>query len=191
MHDYRKGTVQPKPIRPAPYTAEAAGYQRLDGQTIPRRNIRTKEQLKTRPQDDIATVFDVVKWSSARYGNAKAMGSRKLIKLHNETKTMKRIVDGKEQEYEKQWTFSEMSGYQYTSFTEHHQRALQLGAGLRKLGLSPGDKVEIYASTRYECESFTNCVLYLCFHILHASLRVAQFADTLIMSSLLPETYVI
>lgn len=166
MQDYKKGTVQPKAIRQPPYTVEAKGYSRLDGETVPRRNVRTADQLKTRPHEDIATVFDVLKHASARYGNAKAMGSRKLIKLHRETKKMKRMVDGAEQEFEKEWTYSELSPYRFTTFTEHYQRALSLGCGLRKLGLNPGDKVSIYASTR--------CVLihlerFLCAQFSHSS----------------------
>ena len=148
MHDYKKGTVQPKAIRQPPYSVEVKGHPRIDGETVPRRNIRTADQLKTRPHDDIATVLDILKYASAKYGNAKAMGSRKIIKNHHESKKMKRMVDGKEEEYDKQWTFSELGPYRYTTFTEHYQRAMHLGSGLRKLGLKPGDKVSIFASTR-------------------------------------------
>lgn len=34
--------------------------------------------------------------------NAKAMGSRKLIKTHQETKKVKKMVDGEEREVDKQ-----------------------------------------------------------------------------------------
>lgn len=34
--------------------------------------------------------------------NAKAMGSRKLVKTHQETKKVKKIVDGEEHEVDKQ-----------------------------------------------------------------------------------------
>ena len=142
-------TVQPRAIRQPPYTAEVPGYTAVEGETIPRRNIRTREQLRSRPHDDVNTVYELVRYSAAKFGNAKAMGSRKVLRTHVETKKVKRVVDGREEETEKQWSFFELSGYHYISFVDYEQRVLQLGAGLRKLGLEPGDRLQIYASTRF------------------------------------------
>jgi long-chain acyl-CoA synthetase len=149
MPDYKSMTIQPRPIRSPPYTVEAPGYQPVKGETIPRRNTRTKDELKTRPHEDIGTIHDVLKWSSSKFGNAKALGVRKLIKTHVENKKIKRVVDGKEEEVDKKWTYFELSGYSYRTFAEFEKFALNIGAGFRALGLGAGDRVLIYASTRY------------------------------------------
>lgn len=147
MSDPKRMTFNPWPVRPPPYTVDAPGYTPVDGETIPRRNARSKDQLRSRPIEDVATIYDLVKYSAAKYGNARALGSRKILRTHVETKKVKKIVDGIAQEVDKKWTFFELSGYQYMSFVEYEQRTLQLGAGLRQLGLKPGDKLQIYAAT--------------------------------------------
>ena len=79
------------------------------------------------------------------------MGTRTLIKIHNEVKKEMRVVDGEEKVTEKNWEFFEMSGYEYLTFREHKIRALEIGSGMRKLGLGLGDRVHIFAGTRYVC----------------------------------------
>lgn len=138
----------PKIYKTGPVTVEAPGYERVEGETIPRRNIKCKDALKTRPVPEIATVYDILKYASAKYGNAKALGSRKLVKTHNEVKKIKKVVDGKEEEIEKKWTYFELSGYTYSSFVEVEKKALNIGAGLRKLGLVEGDKLHMFAATQ-------------------------------------------
>lgn len=88
-----------------------------------------------------------MKLSSEKYGNAKALGTRKLIKTHQETKKVKKIVDGQETEIDKKWTYFELSGYEYLSFHDYEKLILQIGAGYRKLGLEKGDRVHIFAAT--------------------------------------------
>lgn len=132
-----------------PFTVEVPGSSPVPGETIPRRSIRSPEKLLVSPdEDNIATVFDIVRSSAKRYGDRKAVGSRKLIKKHNETKKVKKMVDGKIQEVDKMWTYFELSGYSYLSFKEYETLVLQLGAGLRKLGLKAQDRVHLFASTR-------------------------------------------
>lgn len=131
-----------------PYTVDSPGYEKVDGETIPRRNAKIKDKgLAVRPLDEIATVPDVLKYAAAKFGNAKAVGTRKLIKTHNETKKVKKVVDGQTQEVDKKWTYFELSGYKYQTFSEFEQQSLQFGAGLRKLGLKAEDRVHLYAAT--------------------------------------------
>lgn len=139
---------QPKCVKQPPFSVDAPGYEPVQGETIPRRNPRSRNQLKLRPQDDVATVFDILKYSSRQFGNAKALGARKLIKTHNETKKVKKMVDGKEEQVDKNWTYFELSEYKYMSFVEFEQMALQLGAGFRQLGMNKPDRVHIFAATR-------------------------------------------
>jgi long-chain acyl-CoA synthetase len=139
--------VQPRIYHKPPFSLEAPGYQPVEGETIPRRNVNTVNKLQESPSPDIQTVFDIVKTSSAKYGNAKALGSRKLIRTHIETKKVKKMVDGQEQEVDKKWTYFELSEYSYQSFSEYEKFILQLGCGLRKLGMEKEDRLHIFAAT--------------------------------------------
>ncbi|KAF7956823.1 hypothetical protein EAE96_004149 [Botrytis aclada] len=140
-------SVQPKFYHSPPFSAEAPGYKPVKGETIPRRHPLTANKLATRPSEDVSTVFDIIKRSSEKYGNAKAVGSRSLIKTHQEVKKVKKMVDGEQQEVDKKWTYFELSEYKYMSFSEYEKLILQIGAGYRKLGLNKEDRVHIFAAT--------------------------------------------
>ncbi|CAG8952462.1 hypothetical protein HYFRA_00001209 [Hymenoscyphus fraxineus] len=140
-------TVQPRIVKKPPFSVDAPGYEKVDGETIPRRHPKAVNGLIERPAEDIKTVFDVVGHASKYYGNAKAIGSRKLIKTHQEVKKVKKVVDGEEREVDKKWTYFELSGYEYMTFTEYEKLTLELGAGYRKLGLQKEDRIHIYAAT--------------------------------------------
>jgi len=145
--DLKSMVPQPKIYKQPPYTVEVPGVKKVDGETIPRRNVRTKDGLKSTPEPDVRTVFDILKRSSEKYGNAKAVGNRKLIKMHEENKKVKKMVDGKEQEVDKKWSYFELSPYKYLSFVEYEQLALKVGAGYRALGLQAEDRVHLFAAT--------------------------------------------
>ncbi|MCJ1478575.1 long-chain fatty acid-CoA ligase [Lambiella insularis] len=130
-----------------PFSVEASGYSPVEGETIPRRNIAAKEGLITTPSKDVETVVDILKRSADKFGNAKALGWRNLVTTHQEVKKVKKTIDGKAQEVEKKWTYFELSGYTYMSFVEYERLVLQMGAGLKKLGLSAGDRVHLFAAT--------------------------------------------
>jgi long-chain acyl-CoA synthetase len=145
--DLKTLVPQPRSYKRGPFTAEVKGAEKKDGETIPRRNVRTLDELKTVPEPGINTIFDILKRSSEKYGNAKALGKRKLIKLHEENKKVKKTVDGKETEVDKKWTYYELSGYEYMSFVEYEQMALNIGCGFRALGMQPKDRVHLFAAT--------------------------------------------
>lgn len=149
MNNKRTWYPQPKSYKSGPFTIEASGYEPVDGETIPRRNVRCKDGLITKPDEHTATVFDVLRRSAEKYGNAKAIGQRDLIRTHDEVKKIKKTVDGKQTEVDKKWTYYEMSEYHYMSFNEYEKMALQCGAGLRKLGMKRDDRLHIFAATRY------------------------------------------
>ena len=146
---YQDAVIYPKISKKAPFSVEAPGYEKKEGETIPRRNVLSKDGLISRPSEDVKTVFDVIKRSSAKFGNAKALGTRKIVKTHTETKKIKKMVDGKEEEVDKNWTYFELSAYSYLSFVEYEQLALALGCGLRKLGMTEGDKMHMYGASRF------------------------------------------
>jgi long-chain acyl-CoA synthetase len=132
-----------------PFTLDVPGIEPIDGESIPRRNSRYVDKLLAQPEEGVATVFDIVTRAARVFGSARAVGTRRLIKTHNETKKVKKIVDGQEQLVDKKWTYFELSGYTYLSFSEYEQEVLQIGAGLRNVGLVKGDRLFLFAATRY------------------------------------------
>jgi long-chain acyl-CoA synthetase len=130
-----------------PFSIEVPGVQKVDGETIPRRHPAAKDGLHESPSPDVKTIFDIVKVASAKFGNAKALGWRKVVKVHTETKKVSKVVDGQNQEVDKKWNYFELGPYNYLSYVEYEKIVLQVGAGLRKLGLEPGDRIHHFAST--------------------------------------------
>ncbi|KAL8751142.1 MAG: hypothetical protein Q9184_006160 [Pyrenodesmia sp. 2 TL-2023] len=139
--------LYPRTSAKGPFTVEASGYERKEGETIPRRHPVSKDKLRTTPSDDVKTIFDILKRSADKFGNAKAVGSRRNIKTHVENKKVKKVVDGEKQEIDKKWTYFELSVYSYISFVEYETMALEIGAGLRKLGLIKGNRLHLFAGT--------------------------------------------
>lgn len=132
-----------------PFTVEVPGYEDVKGETIPRRNAHHGESLQSRPDETTRTLYDIVRRAGQKFGNARCMGARDLIKVHNETRKVKKTVNGREVEVDRQWTYFELSEYRYISFSDYEKLVLQIGAGLRELGLEKGDRVHLYAATRY------------------------------------------
>ena len=60
-----------------------------------------------------------------------------------------KMVEGKETEVEKEWSYFELSPYSFLSFLEFQQLVGTLGAGLKKMGLETGHKVHLYGATRF------------------------------------------
>jgi len=142
------GHVQPQMQKKPPFSVEASGYEKKEGETIPRRHPLAKDHLIVRPSDDVKTIYDNLTRAAAKFGNAKAIGTRKILKTHTEIRKVKKMVDGEEQEVDKKWTYYELSGYSYMSFVEYQKLALDCGSALRNLGLSKKDKVHLYGATR-------------------------------------------
>lgn len=144
---FRGEVLQPKKSIRGPFSIESPGAPDIKGETKPRRHPLAKDGLITKPADNISTAYELMRVSVAKYGNAKCMGSRRLIRTHQETKKVKKIVDGKEQEVDKAWTYFELSPYEYVTFNDYEALALNIGSGLRKLGMNKGDRVHIFAAT--------------------------------------------
>jgi long-chain acyl-CoA synthetase len=145
--DLKKLAPQAQATRPGPYTCEAPGVQKQDGETIPRRNLAAKDGLINVPQEGVETLYDVMRYSAAKFGNAKCVGARKIVNVHEETKKIKKMVDGKEQEVDKKWQYFELSPYSYKSFVEFEQMCLTVGSALNHLGYKPHDRMHLFAAT--------------------------------------------
>jgi len=139
--------ILPKMQVKGPFSVPSPGVEAKDGETVPRRLPQAIPDLITIPGGSITTTYELVKQSAEKYGNAKCLGSRKLVNTHRETKKIKKVVDGEEREVDKQWTYFELSPYEFITFHEYERLTLQLGAGLRKLGMAKADRVHIYAAT--------------------------------------------
>lgn len=150
----QKQALYPKLQARGPFTVEASGYEPVEGETIPRRHPSAQDKLATTPHKDVKTIFDIIKYSADKFGNAKAMGMRKVVRTHTENKKVKKTIDGETKEVEKTWTYFELSEYSYISFVEYEKMVLAVGAGLRNLGLSKGDRVHLFAATRYGLQFF-------------------------------------
>lgn len=153
MAAVKLGASQDKPIYPqmakrGPFTVEASGYSKVEGETIPRRHPVAKDKIVETPDPSISTLFDLIKYASEHYGNAKALGWRKTIKTHQETKMVKKNVDGQMKDVEKKWTYFELGHYNYMSYVEYERLTLQVGSGLAGLGLNRDTVLHIFATTR-------------------------------------------
>ncbi|KAH7072369.1 hypothetical protein FB567DRAFT_480539 [Paraphoma chrysanthemicola] len=145
--DLKKLAPQAQASRKGPYTVEAAGAQPVEGETIPRRNIVSKDELKLTPSPDVTTLYEVLRHASTKFGNAKAVGARRIVNKIQETKKIKKMVDGQEQEVDKKWEYYELSGYTYKSFVEFEKMALAVGSAVQKLGFKPNDRMHLFAAT--------------------------------------------
>jgi len=135
-------------VQAPPFTTEVPDYTPIEGESVPRRHPKAKNGLWERPAPDVFTTFDLLRRSADLYTNEPVVGSRKLIKTHKETTKVPKNEGGKVVQVDKEWTFFELSDYAYLTYLEYFTQTLQLGSGLRKLGLKPKDKVHLFASTR-------------------------------------------
>lgn len=104
-----------------PFTLEVPGVKQVEGESIPRRNSQYVDKLPSQPEEGVVTVFDIVTRAARVFRSTRAVGTRKLLKTHNETKRVTKIVDGQDQQVDKRWTYFELSGYTYLNFIEYEQ----------------------------------------------------------------------
>ncbi|KAI9151864.1 Long-chain acyl-CoA synthetases & Acyl-protein synthetase [Paramyrothecium foliicola] len=147
MGDHKSGIMPLHQVEKPPYTVEAPGYEKVPGETIPRRHPKAKDGLIDTPAEGVNTVYDLVRRSARLYPNHNAVGARKLVKLHKETKKVQKNVDGEIREVDKEWQFFELTPYTYLTYKQYEDRIHHLGSGLRKIGLSSEKKLHFYATT--------------------------------------------
>ncbi|KAL7951906.1 hypothetical protein V8C42DRAFT_21860 [Trichoderma barbatum] len=147
MTDWTVGVMPLTQVRKAPFTIESPGYEKVPGETIPRRHPAAKDGLLNKPHDDVHTVFDIVRRSAREYPNHLAVGHRRLIELHKETKKVPKNIDGQVVEVDKEWQYFELSKFDFLTFKEYETLVLQLGSGLRKIGLDGAHRLHLFATT--------------------------------------------
>lgn len=146
---YATGPLPTHQIRKPPFSVEVPGHEPVPGETIPRRHPEARDGFITRPSEDIFTVFDIVRRAARLEPSRNAVGWRRRIKVHRDTKMIKTVVGGETKEVQKEWQFFELSKYHFLTYKEYETQAYHIGAGLRKLGLTEESKLHLFATTRY------------------------------------------
>ncbi|EPB89631.1 hypothetical protein HMPREF1544_03563 [Mucor circinelloides 1006PhL] len=114
------------------------------------RSILSPSQLMTTPAEGVETLYDILQYASKTFKTRKGFGYRKLEDTISTTKKVTKVVNGVETTQDKTWTYFQLSGYHHYSYEEASNLTKTIGAGLAKLGLKRGDKVQISASTSVE-----------------------------------------
>ena len=133
-----------------PFSVEVTDKSAKGEGRIRRNRVVGSGDLLTNPRDNITTVYELLQHSIKKFGDKDCMGHRNVLKEHVEEKMLTKIVDGEERQIPKKWTYWELSPYIYRSFKQVGEESAALGAGLRNLGLNPGDRIELYAGTSYD-----------------------------------------
>jgi len=132
-----------------PFSMEVTDSSAKGEGRIRRNKVAATGELLSTPRDNVTTVYELIQYSIKKFGDKHCMGHRTILKEHTEEKMLTKMVDGQETQVPKKWTFWELSPYIYRSFKQVGEESAALGAGLRILGLNPGDRIELYAGTSY------------------------------------------
>jgi long-chain acyl-CoA synthetase len=128
------------------FTVEVGPEQPQGGRT--RRSIFSPESLVRVPAPHIHTLYDVLVHSAKKYSDRKGFGFRKVEKIVEEEKEVKKFVNGEEVKDKKIWKFFQLSPYFYLTYKEASRLTHDVGAGLVKLGLCEKSKIEIFSPTK-------------------------------------------
>nr|POE78085.1 long-chain-fatty-acid--coa ligase 2 [Quercus suber] len=145
----KSSILEARVVNRGPYTIEVSDCPELVGETKPRRSVKVKGDLHSRPAEEITTTHDLLTYVSKKYGHSRCVGTRELLNTFQDVRKVTIQVDGEDRVVEKTWTSWELGPFRYQSYIEFERQALQHGAGLRKLGLGAGDHVHLYAPTSY------------------------------------------
>jgi long-chain acyl-CoA synthetase len=133
-HDYfADGTVDIEPAKP--------------NEGPVRRLALASDAFVERPAEGIETTSDIISYAAKKYGKMNAVGWRDVIKIHEEQKEVKKVVNGSEVSQTKTWKFFELSDYKYLDYVELEEAISQAGRGLSSLGVSSDHVFNIFAST--------------------------------------------
>ncbi|AMD18885.1 HBL017Cp [Eremothecium sinecaudum] len=118
-------------------------------ETAPRRNAVSATAIIERPIGlKCNTAYEFLLECFERGGDRNAVAWRDTIEIYEDTKTIKKIVDGKEVESQKTWLYYELTPFKYKTYNELNQLMHDYGRGLVKIGLQPKEnRIHIYAAT--------------------------------------------
>ncbi|KAA1114768.1 long-chain fatty acid-CoA ligase [Puccinia graminis f. sp. tritici] len=124
------------------------GDENPQGETRIRRSFISPDKLVTEPIPGIHVLPDLLVQSAKDFPTANAVGWRELIKLHKETKTVTKVIGGKEVKEDKIWEFYEMSDYKYWTYSQLLEEVSKISNGLAELGLTKDQRFNIYSATK-------------------------------------------
>ncbi|KAL1923442.1 uncharacterized protein VTP21DRAFT_8422 [Calcarisporiella thermophila] len=133
------------PSKKFSYSTELPG-EPAPGEARVRRHTKFPDIVST-PAPNVHTLYDHFLSAVERYTHRNCFGYREVIAIIEEEKEISKIVDGKEQMEKKVWKYFQLSEYKYVSYTQAKTIALNIGRGLRKLGMTEKQCVEIFAQT--------------------------------------------
>lgn len=111
--------------------------------------LQPNQELYTTLRDGSTTLYHSLQNSIKKHGTKICFGSRKIVKVIEETKVIEKAdADGNIVKEEKAWKFPMLSGFEWVSFDKLSNQLTDIGAGLVKLGLGKGKMLAMYAPTR-------------------------------------------
>ncbi|KAK8069359.1 hypothetical protein PG994_005975 [Apiospora phragmitis] len=134
-------------VHKPPFSVQAPGELAKEGETAPFRHTKARDGLIDKLDPDIGTIFELLKNSTEQYAGNTAVGTRKLVQIHKEVKKVAKVVDGETKEVNKEWQYFELSPFTFMTYVDYETLVFQIGSGLRKLGMVPGDITHLFAST--------------------------------------------
>ncbi|KAG6834367.1 hypothetical protein H0H93_010100 [Arthromyces matolae] len=105
------------------------------------------ESLVTQPSEGVETVYDLLQYSARVHGEHRAVGWRDVIRIHEENRAVKKVVNEKEVVEIKTWKYFELSDYKYLSYIEFEAMVANVACALLELGVTSDNVFNIYAQT--------------------------------------------
>ncbi|KAJ3040367.1 long-chain fatty acid-CoA ligase [Rhizophlyctis rosea] len=106
-----------------------------------------KGDLLNNINGNIFTMYELFNHVAETYPTVNSFGSRTVVREIEEEKEIIKVIGGQETKEIKKWKFFELSGYEWLTYAEAKQWTIDIGAGLRKIGLKEQDKLTIFAAT--------------------------------------------
>lgn len=119
-------------------TSHAIQAGSKDETSVKRHSSKSNEPLVSTPHPSINSLWDLVEYAATKHGCATAHGFRPVLE------DVENTFDGAKS------IRRQRGPYQWSSYNDYKDLVIQVGSGFRALGLNTGDKVHIYAATRYE-----------------------------------------
>lgn len=126
------------------------------GETKIRRSYKSPDRLVESPSPEISILPDVLDYAVKKNPTLNGIGWRDVIQIHKETKTVTKIVGGKEVKEDKTWEFYELSDYKYWTYKQFQDEVSLFASGLAELGLKKQHTFNIYSATKPAWQVFAN-----------------------------------
>lgn len=119
----------------------------VKGESAVRRASIHPKSLVESPAEGVTTVHDILLYAARKHGDKDAVGWRNIEKIVEEEKDVTKTVGGKQVTEKKTWKYFQLSKYQYWSFNQFKENALETARGLVVLGVEKGKVFNVYAQT--------------------------------------------